>query len=202
VRFYRMLPLAAVLALGLFAHGASARQLSLSSSSFRATWEHLEFRNNIEAGAVICDATLEGTFHSRVLVKTFVTLIGYVTRAIVNACGGGSAVALPETLPWHLYYDSFNGTLPNITDVAIGVVGASFKITNGTMECLERTSVGEPVRLAAEVLRGRIGSFTPNEPDLIRLTGGFCGIARGFLRGTSRTVTVLGGTTIITVALI
>ena len=95
---------------------ASARSLSVSNQNIRVTWSSLEF-----SGAVTlrCRVTLEGSFHSRTIVKVARTLIGAITRANVDEANCTNANFRPrnETLPWHLTYEGFAGTLPNITAI-------------------------------------------------------------------------------------
>ena len=68
-------------------------------------------------------------------------LIGYITQvAVRRPCRNGEAWAangreshprlgvLANTLPWHITYEGFAGTLPNITSILFLVRGGRFKI--------------------------------------------------------------------------
>jgi len=109
---------------------ASANNLSINEQSFRTIWTPLVLSNGPGGGGEIqieCNVTLEGSFHSHTIAKVIGTLLGFITRAIVdhNSCNGGDAWALTEeetgneTLPWHVTYEGFGGTLPNITSVRL-----------------------------------------------------------------------------------
>src|SRR5438270_3751470 len=102
----------ATVLLGALVGTASAARLSNSSTTFRATWTSAEFSGGF--GTPRCSLTLEGSLHSATIVKTRGSLVGYITRASVGPCVNGSATVLTATLPWHVQYDSFTGTLPSI----------------------------------------------------------------------------------------
>jgi hypothetical protein len=106
--------LAASLMLAAATSTATARSLSFSNQNIRATWSSLEFNAGVTAR---CGVTLEGSFHSRTITKRLGTLIGAITRAVIDErnCTNGTGRARTETLPWHLTYEGFAGTLPNIT---------------------------------------------------------------------------------------
>lgn len=195
---------AASLMLALAVSSASARRFELSSQSYRIVWNPLVFAGvEITNARVSCPVTLEGSFHSSTLSKVAEQLVGYVSRAIVGTpCVGGSARANTETLPWHVRYASFTGTLPNITSIVLHLVGASFVIESEAIsgvKCRYTTKAGEP----------GIGTANRNTT-----TGEISGLAaggviasetflcpRGTFSGTGR-VTVQGGTAAITVRLV
>jgi hypothetical protein len=122
----RLLALVVALTLAATADQAGAEGLSLSNQSFRATWTTMSFSGAF--GTTSCRVTLEGSFHSTSFGKTVDTLLGYITRATSSTCTNGTMRVLTESLPWHVRYMSFTGTLPNITSLAVSVVGASFSI--------------------------------------------------------------------------
>jgi hypothetical protein len=136
---------AAALLLALAVGSASATRLSINEPNIRLVWSSLEFRNSMIERVVRCQVTLEGSFHSKTILKIREALIGHLTRANIAACAGGDASVLTETLPWHITYESFAGTLPTITRLSILIVGAGFRIRYGTVEgsniCLARTRV-------------------------------------------------------------
>ena len=192
----------AALILGAAVGSASATRLEISAQSFRAVWGELNF-----SGIIHCEVTLEGTFHRRTFTKTSGSLVGYVTRAAVTEgrCRNGTARILAETLPWHVRYDSFTTSLPNIETVKIQLVGAAFLVNTAiTGSCLYRTEAGHPARgiitregagVATE-LTAESGSTIPKNSG-----GGFCP-ANGQFEGTTTSLTQLGSTSRISIRLI
>lgn len=182
--------------LGSLVTAASAGRLSSSSQTFRAPFSL--GRITVGFGTTVCDFTLEGSFHSRTLVKTPSNLIGSVTRAPLGRCEVGSATVLTASLPWNIRYVSFAGALPNISAIATEIVGAAIRIREpifGTL-CLGTSETSEP--LTANFVREGSG-----ELRFIMLGGTFeteCGGAR--VNAQSTNVTVLNSATRITVTLI
>jgi hypothetical protein len=176
---------------------ASAGKLSTSSQTLRATFREVRFSGGF--GSTTCPVTVEGSFHERTISKNSGALTGYITRAIIGTCATGTATILAETLPWHVRYNSFTGTLPNITSVVANIVGTAFQIHEPVfgITCLARATEGEPARitfnreaggvLTTAVLSGSVGTN--------------CG-ASGTFTGTSTSFTVLNSATRITVTLI
>jgi hypothetical protein len=142
---YLSLGLATAILLSLAVSSASARRLATSSSTFRGTWANLVFEETSTLN-VSCPVTLEGSFHSTTLSKVADSLIGYITRAVVAeaSCRGGRARAKTETLPWHVRYESFVGTLPNITELKSRIVGATFTVepTGSGLACTYQSTGG------------------------------------------------------------
>lgn len=73
-------------------------------------------------------------------------LVGYITAAEIPTgdCTGGTATFLTETLPWHIQYRSFSGTLPAITRKRIHFVGWRVQINLGGITCLVGTTQSAP----------------------------------------------------------
>jgi hypothetical protein len=188
--------------LALAVGSASAGRLSTSSQTFSIVWTSLELANNFGIGNTVrCPVTLEGSFHSRSITKVERTLIGFVTRATVanELCRGGHATVHNETLPWHVTYERFTGTLPNITSVTLLLRGIVFDINNEAATC---TSTGRDNAAGiASLSGGRVTTMRADESRLISLTGGLCSFARGFFIGEG-TVSVLGSGSPITLTLI
>ena len=127
---------------------ASAHRLT-GPGVFRTSWliGHLLILRN-GAHAISCPVTIEGTYHSRTIAKVSGALIGHVTNAFVGApstCLLGSLTVRRETLPWHVRYDSFAGTLPNIASIKQQLVGARFGVTEGAATCDILTSAARPL---------------------------------------------------------
>ena len=137
--------------LGALVSSASARNLSVSNQSISGMWSSVEF--NLPGATTRCHVTLEGSLHSRTMPKMIGSLIGYITRAILGRCEEGTATISRESLPWHVTYSGFQGTLPNITSIITHVIGASFHIR-------EPFGIRCHVRLTPE--RPGVGTFHRN----------------------------------------
>lgn len=192
---------------------ASAGRLSISNRAFRMTWAPLRY----EGGEiqVDCNVTMEGSFHSSTIQKVTGALVGYVTRAaVVRPCVGGSwyylngvevlrGVTIANTLPWHIRYRSFVGTLPNIQKIGLDVINYSFLIeTPFITNCLYRSTAARPV--IWNLLREGGGVITAVEEPTTQIPlreGGFGCPSEIAFSGTGR-VTLLGTSTAITVRLI
>jgi len=136
-----------VVALGLLASAASAGEFEFSEVRLRATWARMNFTGGF--GAVECEVVLEKELHTRGVPKVRESLIAFVRVANVIRCARGGATALRETLPWHVRYESFTGTLPAIRSVETRIVGFAFKIREPAfgVECLFRSTAANPVLL-------------------------------------------------------
>jgi hypothetical protein len=188
--------LAAALTLALAVGSASANRLSYSAQGFRIVWTSLTFSESGGNFPISCPVTLEGSFHSRVIAKVRDALVAYITRAIVNnpGCTEGQATILSESLPWHVIYQGFSGTLPSMTGVRHELIGAAFQIEPGLgISCLARSTSTSPA--AGDATReagGNITSLTPDSSLAIPVTGTACPTA-GIFSGSGE-VFVLGST--------
>jgi hypothetical protein len=201
---------AAAALMAAIAGSASARNLSSSSETLRATFARLTFSEPIFGFSVVCPVTLEGSLHTRTFVKGVYNLIGAITRAAVGApanCTGGEATVLTETLPWNVRYQSFTGVLPNITSIRTLVSNASFRVhlsaVNATCLFTTRETVAEHGsgrfnREAGRALTSAelTGEITSNEGCVLG------GRVRGRFSGTTTTLTQLNSATRITLTLI
>lgn len=102
---------------------ASSRAVTISDSEGLAT--------------VICELSLTVSLH-RTIAKARGTLVGFVTGATARNCSGGRVTVLTGTLPWHIQYDSFTGTLPRIETISTQILGAAFlgEAAGGLSRCL------------------------------------------------------------------
>ncbi|MGN6189053.1 MAG: hypothetical protein ACTHOE_09150 [Conexibacter sp.] len=124
---------------------ASATQLETSSQTLRTAFTSVRIRETF-GSTTGCAMTLEGSLHSRTIQKVAGTLIGYITSAHLGTCTAGTATILTETLPWHIRYLAFRGTLPNITSLISNVIGFAFKFRFPTgANCLARSTPEEPL---------------------------------------------------------
>lgn len=191
------------------ATAASARQFSLSHQEFRIVWAPLEFSGAEGAVSIRCVVTMEGSFHARTLAKVVQALVGYITRSTVatSACTGGRMATLAESLPWHVRYGSFSGALPNITSIALEIVGLTFLFEDGLMyACLYTATAASPAGGSLTVgAGGRISGFSLDGTRAFPLTrrlGGVLACPSTMRLNSSANVTASGMTTAITVLLI
>jgi len=137
----------ATVLLGALNSGASARNLSYSSQTFRQTFREVRLEEGF--GVITCQVTLEGSLHGRSMAKTAGSLIGFIRSAILGPCTGGTATIDRETLPWHYRYSSFQGFLPNITSIVDFIIGLSWQQRElfFGMVCHILTTAAEPEHL-------------------------------------------------------
>jgi hypothetical protein len=180
---------------------ASAGRLSTSSQQLRATFTSLEFEGAF--GVIRCQVTIEGSFHSRTTTKSLGSLVGYITRAVLGPCSAGTATVLTETLPWHIRYSGFEGTLPEIGNIRAHVIGTSLRVREpgGGATCLARTTAAEP-GLATFNRETVTGALTTARVGGIVRTGAECFGANAAFIGTSSSFTVSNSTSRITISLI
>ena len=146
-------------------------------------------------------------------------LIGTLTRASINqaGCTNGIFAAFngteryngttsPNTLPWHLTYESFKGVLPSIEAVNILLSRFRFGLRDSSGLCTGQygTSTDNIASAANLGAGGAITSYIPitgrNTATLSRRDGGIaCPNLR--LTGTG-SVTVLGAATTVSITLI
>jgi hypothetical protein len=205
--------LTATIAMAFAVNAASANRLSVSNRNFRVVWTSLEFKEPAGFfGTVKCPVTLEGSFHYWTIAKREGALLGHVSRASVisASCTGGHATVLTESLPWHVTYQGFTGTLPDINEIALLLTGAKFKIESALAgNCLATTSVEHPALGKANVSKAftppLITTLVPEAGKQIPLVGApTCNGANGvFSSGaTDGEVTLLGNTEKIKIRLI
>jgi hypothetical protein len=205
--------LAATLVFAAAADLAGARRIEVSEQRFRVVFPRVGYSS--EGTNVECSITLAGSFHSRTISKVSGQLIGYITSGNVHRpCNAGEAWLLngterlpdgtaPATLPWHVRYESFSGTLPNITRIKIQIIGYSYlEICIGT-SCLYKSTAARPVALFLEVSGGKITSANWDEAMRVPLfiSGGILCPAELVLAGAGE-VTAAETTTRIAVRLV
>jgi hypothetical protein len=198
--FVSLLALATASLLALAVGAASAGRLSSSSQTWRATFSLLSIESAF--GQTACPVTLEGSLHSRTTGKTTNALVGYVTRAALERCLFGAATILTETLPWHLQYISFGGSLPIIREIRYSIVNMSLRVREPSgITCLARSTAAEPVSLWF-TRETSTGVLTGSTLQGIVGTGSECLGLSGSVSAIGGTATVAGAATRITVFLI
>ncbi|HMJ02233.1 MAG TPA: hypothetical protein VK506_04785 [Conexibacter sp.] len=147
-----------VAALMLVSASASATRLSLDDQDFAVQWDPFITYFNDEVFGLACSASAAGRFHEAVLQKVAQGLVGSITEAAGSIGGCRTLLSvLAESLPWHMTYESFTGTLPAIGSVAFLLIGASFVTgTGGGFTCLARSTSTEPIRLIATIGAGGV----------------------------------------------
>ena len=195
--------LTATILLAAATNAATARSLSISNQNVRGTWSSLEFNG----GSVIfrCRVTLEGSFHTRTVAKVARSLVGAVTRATVDEanCTNGNGRPRNETLPWHITYEGFTGTLPNISGVFLLLSRFRFTLTVPGLCTADYGTATDNITGRVNLSGGEITSLEPvagRNRATLHSGGAFCPGSGTF--GGSGTVTLLGTTTRIRVTLI
>jgi hypothetical protein len=166
--------LTAALVLSVAVGIASARRIEASEQRVYIIWSALEFKSGI-LNPIRCPVTLLGSFHSRTISKVSGQLVGFINHGTVAEarCTGGRARVLPETLPWHVRYDSFAGTLPTITRIRLQLINASFLVEAfGFASCLYRTEATRPALGDAAVSAEEVTTLTPTNARISSQTGG------------------------------
>lgn len=194
---------AAALLLGLSLPAAASR-LSYSAREFRIMWSTLRFSAEEGGVSITCPVTLEGAFLERTSNKVRDQLRARITRSTVGTCREGNATILAETQPWDVTYQSFTGTLPNITSVRYALLNAAFQVEPGLgIVCLARTTREAPAAGdASRDANGRIVSLTADSALAIPTTGNFECPRFGIFTGTGEVFVQGSSTTRITLTLI
>ena len=190
--------LTAALLLAACVTSASANRLSFSERTFRITWAPMTFIYELAEGRrANCNLTLEGSFHNSTFAKVPNSLIGYVTRAAIAPC---LVTVLRETLPWHVLYGSFSGTLPTISSIHIRIVGISMRVNE--FGCLARATAVRPMEFNPALVGG-VFTSVPAESRIGLLMSGFCEEENFRYASTGRSaLTRLGTTTALSLRLI
>jgi hypothetical protein len=153
-----LVALGAALLLSATLATAGATRIATSEQRFRVVWRELIFSGGL---SLTCPVTIEGSLHSKTISKVLEALIGYVSAATVGAtCNGGAARILPETLPWHIRYNGFTGTLPRITEIHIRLVNFAWLTNAGGLTCLFQSTAASPMRwwIRVEPTSGNVGT--------------------------------------------
>jgi hypothetical protein len=189
MRKFVVAALAASALLALIAGTASARTgLRAEPSTSVLFIRNLELTGGF--GTVRCNITQSVTLHSSV-AKSRGALAGQSNVAVsTNGCANGNAGILVSGRrvtglqgPYHVQYQSFEGTLPSITSIRIAVVGVSFWITEPTfgVTCL----TAEPQSIVGTTTGGNPATGISVAAAGIALEGGFgCGFSTGSMSGS------------------
>lgn len=156
-----------LVAMASFAVGGSARNLSISEQRYDMRWTAIELISGL--ARIKCNVKLTGSFHYRTFAKVNQSLIGYINSTRIETCTEGS-IAVPGTsLPWHVQYSSFTGTLPTIQTLRSRIVGAVIRVTErGGAACEYTTETGHPLVTILTREAGRIiTEVRPSAADVI-----------------------------------
>jgi hypothetical protein len=131
---------------------AEARRLAWSENHFLEHYRAYTFSGG--GNQIVCDLSLEGSYHSRTFEKINRQLIGYISEArIKRPCSGGEAwvqstqergAGEAESLPWHILYERFIGTLPNITGIEETIDDLLVLVVLAGVRCVYRSSTTSP----------------------------------------------------------
>lgn len=123
---------------------ASAGRLSVDDRDFRIVANPTI---TTDGGSTIrCAVTLAGSYHGSTFAKTARSLIGVISSARAESrCAEGRLTLLEGTLPWHITYDSFAGTLPRITRTNLRITGFAGQFESSGVTCLFATDIIDPL---------------------------------------------------------
>jgi hypothetical protein len=172
---------------------ATARNYSFSNQNIRATWTRLSFEGG--AGIILsCQLTLEGSFHRRTITKVARSLIGAITRVRIKeeACTNGTLTPRNETLPWHLTYEGFTGSLPDI--VGILLLFSRFRFGLDTPGGICTADYG----IATDNITLRIAVTSGEVPIMFPVEGRSTATREGAGRGICQPITEFRGTGVVT----
>jgi hypothetical protein len=216
--------LTAALVLASAISTASARRIELSNQRIRVTWtgaNSLTFESGIANAEVICEVTIEGSFHSRTLSKVSGQLVGYITSAMIkrpciknnawvlNGTESQPGEAIQTTLPWHILFVSWEGVLPRIRKIRLSLINAGFLVVNIELgiHCLYKSTATQPM-LGDITVNETTGQATTLSPDptvaipwVPALSNPFCP-TQGTLAGTGAIRLQGSATTLIFVRLV
>lgn len=207
----KLLPIATITAfiLALGVQAASANRLSTSESRVRVVWSSL--RLIASEVTVECPITLEGSFHSATIRKVVGALVGLVSRASVRGasgagnCTSGTTTIFQESLPWHIQYGGFGGTLPRLSSVRLLVIGARLRVDPaGALPACNTTGTQANPGVGDILIEpnGLVTGLRTNESAVIPLESGFCPFGSESSYAGLATITRQGSTGNISVRLI
>ncbi len=178
------------------ANAASARRIAVDDLDYDRIWTPMRF---VAAGTTTtCNVTILGHFHSATFAKVIGSLIGLLDHAAVGSCTeGASATLLSESIPWHIRYRSFCGTLPFLTCIVVDYIGFSVRVdpAGASPACLLRSESAQPLPVIIGVSGGRATGATMDETASIDLedTDFLCSIGGDAeLAGTGRVEDLAG----------
>jgi hypothetical protein len=196
--------LTAALVLASAISTASANRISTSNNRFRIVWTPLTLGSSPGGGGTqfSCNVTLEGSFHYNPIVKVVRSLVGYVTKAAVtHPCSGSGEIwtrngvesnslgTFPNTLPWHVTYEGFEGRLPEITGFR-QLLRSDFVINVAGVLCGYNSNIQGVVKV------GRGGETTAVIPDatfaVAKTSGGFLCPSSGFFTSNAENSRLTG----------
>jgi hypothetical protein len=194
--------LTVTLCMSLAVSTASAARLSMSSRTFRLTWSSLRFEELEFGSTFACPVTLDGSFNSSTIRKVMSAVIGYVNRAAHGTCTGTVEEFEfgQETLPWAVKYQSFTGTLPNITSIGLTRESDTIRHRVGAVVCVyRRVGAGTGLSIGAG---GAVTAITETAVNWTLIQGMHPPCPSAERMNGNGSVSVLGTTTAISVRLI
>lgn len=195
---YSKFPLAALISafvLAVAVGSAAANRLSISEQGFRIVYSPINFVPSFGT-SVRCPVTLEGTLHARTSPKASGALAGFITRASIGTCEAARARFDTETLPWHVQYVSFAGTLPSITSITLQTLRPSWEVP-GEIFGLRVNCRYTPARRISINTRDARGIITEHRPGEESFGSETAGCPEGRLTGTASVKTPTGSSIVV-----
>jgi hypothetical protein len=182
-RFARPLIVSSGLLLSLLSASAYGNRFEISNTGIRASFAALRFYGESILGSleISCPVVIEGTFHSRTIIKLPEELVGYITTVRITAerCEGSGAVEAFTVLsrfPWHIRYEGFVGALPSVSRINLRFVLLAYSITAffGTLHCLYSSTAASPLRFWFErnTTTGQVSNIVMDRTSSIPLFEG------------------------------
>jgi hypothetical protein len=182
------------------ATAASARNFSITERRIRVVFNPWKYAGT--ATAVSCRVTLEGSFHCATIAKVLRALIGYISRATMESetCRsveptGITGLIPQESLPWHVTYEGFIGTLPRVRPLVrikwswlllVPIIG-----TCGYRNVTPRSVITGPA--GGTIDEGNASIVAGNGETIVNTEGAFS-CPTGSLQGVATPITILGTT--------
>jgi len=166
----------ALMLLLVMVQDAAANKLWMTGGSqFRITWAPLQISPPL-LERVRCSVSMEGSFHSTTMRKVSRSLVGLVTRFTSAACTGGTVTVLNGTLPWHVQYETYSGSLPTITALNLRLIGLSLGVTASGVACLFRATESGPLGLIVNrnTATSEVSSVRVDESMRLPVISGSC----------------------------
>jgi len=181
----------------------SANRLSVSNKNTRSVWSRLVLNDGAGNSLVTCPVTMEGSFHSATIRKVLGALGGYITRATAGRpCTGGAVTVNQASLPWHITYEGFRGTLPNIEAILILLINVNYTVEVFGVRCGFGTPTDNLNLIAVRNASGEVRIEDEPEGIQTKLSGGFLCPGTGKYNQSSEFATLLGTATRISITLI
>lgn len=134
------LTLAITSALVMWTASATANRLSVNRREIRMVWTSMTFTSS-SGERVSCAVTLEGELEASTFTKVINLRIGRIFTA-ASSCP--STIRFLTETSWDLLYESFFGSLPEISNLLFKINGFAFVWRGWFYDCLYRSEASMP----------------------------------------------------------